>query len=173
MQSLKQSCCGWPMTKQPQRERWGSRPPAGPWRPWWNAEQDACLSQRKSSPHLADQSQIINEPSTPWMGVKGRGQVRPSVHCKLLPLRFPRDKPRALNHSPQGQIQTHRTQVATCLQPHTTQHTLRIVFFFFWLLWAACGNLVPWPGIEPRPTAVRPWSPKHWTSREVPQGSSF
>ena len=131
MQSLKQSCCGWPMTKQPQRERWGSRPPAGPWRPWWNAEQDACLSQRKSSPHLADQSQIINEPSTPWMGVKGRGQVRPSVHCKLLPLRFPRDKPRALNHSPQGQIQTHRTQVATCLQPHTTQHTLRIVFFFF------------------------------------------
>ena len=33
---------------------------------------------------------------------------------------------------------------------------------------AACRILVPWPGIEPGPRAVRAWSPNHWTVREVP-----
>ena len=28
----------------------------------------------------------------------------------------------------------------------------------------ACGILVSWPGIEPRPSAVREWSPNHWTA---------
>ena len=32
-------------------------------------------------------------------------------------------------------------------------------FFFFWLCRAACGILVPRPGIEPRPPAVEAWSP--------------
>ena len=32
----------------------------------------------------------------------------------------------------------------------------------------ACGILVPRPGIEPRPSAVRVQSPNHWTAREVP-----
>ena len=30
------------------------------------------------------------------------------------------------------------------------------------------GILVPWPGIEPRPTAVRALNPNHWTAREFP-----
>ena len=30
----------------------------------------------------------------------------------------------------------------------------------------ACGILVPWLGIEPRPSAVRAWHPNHWTTRE-------
>ena len=32
----------------------------------------------------------------------------------------------------------------------------------------AYGILVPWPGIEPMPSAVKMWSPNHWTSREFP-----
>ena len=30
----------------------------------------------------------------------------------------------------------------------------------------ACGILVPQPGIEPGPWAVKVWSPNHWTARE-------
>ena len=33
----------------------------------------------------------------------------------------------------------------------------------------ACGILVPLPGIEPRPSAVKAQSPNHWTTREFPQ----
>ena len=39
-------------------------------------------------------------------------------------------------------------------------------FFFFWLSHMACGILVPQPGIEPGPSAVKAWSPNHWTARE-------
>ena len=37
----------------------------------------------------------------------------------------------------------------------------------------ACGILVPGPGIEPGPSAVRVQSPNHWTAREVPCPASF
>ena len=35
----------------------------------------------------------------------------------------------------------------------------------------SCGtwDLVPSPGIEPRPPALGAWSPSHWITREVPQ----
>ena len=33
---------------------------------------------------------------------------------------------------------------------------------------AACGILVPWPGIEPVPAALGVWSLNHWASRKVP-----
>ena len=40
------------------------------------------------------------------------------------------------------------------------------VFFFFFFFGCttltACGILVPWPGIEPRLSAVRTQSPNHW-----------
>ena len=47
-----------------------------------------------------------------------------------------------------------------------------LVFYFidfniFWLRRAACGILVPWPGIEPGPSAVRAWSHNHWTTRKL------
>ena len=61
------------------------------------------------------------------------------------------------------------------------QHLLWIqkyIYLFIWLhqvLVAACGiiscsmwDLVPWPGIEPRPPALGTWSLSHWTTREVP-----
>ena len=38
--------------------------------------------------------------------------------------------------------------------------------FFFWPHLVACGILVPPPGIEPAPSAVKAWSPNHWTARE-------
>ena len=36
------------------------------------------------------------------------------------------------------------------------------VCLFFWLYCAACGILVPPPGIKPGPTAVKAQSPNHW-----------
>ena len=34
-------------------------------------------------------------------------------------------------------------------------------------------NLLPWPGIEPRPPALGVWSRSHWTTREVPKHCRF
>ena len=43
-----------------------------------------------------------------------------------------------------------------------------VVFGFFWPCRVACGILVPRPGIELGPSAVKTQSPNHWTSREFP-----
>ena len=44
----------------------------------------------------------------------------------------------------------------------------------FWILGGtACGILVPQPGIEPCPFAVRTQSPNHWIAREFPTIISF
>ena len=42
------------------------------------------------------------------------------------------------------------------------------IFFFFGLRRAAYNILVPQPGIEPIPLALRVQSLNHWTTREVP-----
>ena len=34
-------------------------------------------------------------------------------------------------------------------------------------------DLVPWPEIEPRPSALGTWSPSHWTTREIPHIGLF
>ena len=41
-------------------------------------------------------------------------------------------------------------------------------FFFFWPHGTACRILVPQPGIESTPPAVRAQSPNLWATREVP-----
>lgn len=41
------------------------------------------------------------------------------------------------------------------------------IFFFFFSVHAACGILVPWPGIEPRISALKVWHPNHWNGREL------
>ena len=46
-------------------------------------------------------------------------------------------------------------------------------FKIFWPCRAACGILVPWPGMEPVPPAVEARSPNHWTIREVPELSRW
>ena len=59
--------------------------------------------------------------------------------------------------------------------------------YLFWLCWvvvSACGifllrcsiwtcscgmwDLVPWPGIEPKPPVLGAWSLSHWTTRDFP-----
>ena len=49
---------------------------------------------------------------------------------------------------------------------------LFIYFYFIYLYFGPClaayGILVPWPGIEPMPSALRAQSLNHWTDREVP-----
>ena len=46
-------------------------------------------------------------------------------------------------------------------QVNSTKH-------FFLPCCTACRILVLWPGIEPRPSAVKAWSPNYWTTREFP-----
>ena len=41
--------------------------------------------------------------------------------------------------------------------------------FIFWPCHTAGGILVPWPGIESGHSAVKAWSPNHWTAREFPE----
>jgi len=44
---------------------------------------------------------------------------------------------------------------------------------FFWSCCAACGILVPRPGIELWSSAVKVWSPHGWTARKFPKFSHF
>ena len=44
---------------------------------------------------------------------------------------------------------------------------LELFLVIYWPICAACGILVPPPGIEPRPSAVKTWSPNHWTTRNI------
>ena len=39
----------------------------------------------------------------------------------------------------------------------------------FWPCQVACGILDPQPRVEPGPSAVKAWSPTHWTAREFPR----
>ena len=42
-----------------------------------------------------------------------------------------------------------------------------ILFNSFWPCLAACGILVPWPGVKPTSPALGAWSVSHWTAGEV------
>ena len=55
-----------------------------------------------------------------------------------------------------------------CALWDTVHHCLLYLF-----MTAACGILVPQPGIKPVPSAVSAWSPNHWTTREVPITASL
>ena len=46
--------------------------------------------------------------------------------------------------------------------------TAFIYLFIYWPFQAACRILVPQPGMEPRPMAVKAGSPNHWAAREFP-----
>ena len=43
-----------------------------------------------------------------------------------------------------------------------------IIIIIFWLHHEACEIVIPWPGIEPRPLAMKAPSPNHWTARKFP-----
>ena len=59
---------------------------------------------------------------------------------------------------------------------HQHMYSIFVALNFFFLIWprhVAFGILVPRPGIEPGPSAVKVWSPNHWTAREVPVALKF
>ena len=45
---------------------------------------------------------------------------------------------------------------------------LTVILFTYWQHCRACGILGPQPGIQPRLSAVKVFSPNHWTTREFP-----
>ena len=45
--------------------------------------------------------------------------------------------------------------------------------FVFWPCCVACGILVPPPGIELEPSAVKAQSPDHWTAKKSPRNTVF
>ena len=51
--------------------------------------------------------------------------------------------------------------------PNSFLNYILFIFLIFWPHQAACGILVPWPGIEPTPPALEVRSLNHWTTREV------
>ena len=51
--------------------------------------------------------------------------------------------------------------------------SLSLSCLFFFAALVVYGILVAQPGIEPRPSSVKVWSFNHWTTREVPQLSSW
>lgn len=54
--------------------------------------------------------------------------------------------------------------------PTTDSWEIFFLTFLFWTHHEACGILVPQPGVEPRPPAVKSLSPNPWTAREFPGG---
>ena len=51
----------------------------------------------------------------------------------------------------------------------TAPFSVGFICFLGCAVWhAACGILVPWPGIKTLPPAVETENPNHWTTREVP-----
>ena len=51
-----------------------------------------------------------------------------------------------------------------CILWENIQYSL----FIFWPYHMACRISVPWPGIKPRPCAVKVQNPNHWIAREFP-----
>ena len=61
-------------------------------------------------------------------------------------------------------------EIGFTAQQVTCTSTLLAIFylFTFWPCLKACGILVPQPGIEPGPLAMKEQSPNHWTAWEFP-----
>ena len=60
------------------------------------------------------------------------------------------------------------------LSPWSWAFLKKIFIYLHWILVVACRifscgmqDLVPWPGMEPKPPALEVWSLRHWTNREV------
>ena len=62
---------------------------------------------------------------------------------------------------------------ATILQLQKEKNHYFLFFFPLWLHHPVCAVLVPWPWIEPRPSAMKAWSPNHWTARKFPITSNL
>ena len=65
------------------------------------------------------------------------------------------------------------TRAIKLMAPETVLPLELACVLFFPFGHTACGILVPQPGIEPEPSAVKALSPHHWTARELPKWPCF
>ena len=113
-----------------------------------------------------------------WHRTRPLTQIRSPTHTRHrkewspVLVRFLREW---LHHTP-GIVPSAPSRRTACYT-HSSHCTLSCFkysnFFSFFPHCATCGNLLAWPEIEPRPSAVRVWRPNHWTTREFPQSSNF
>ena len=70
------------------------------------------------------------------------------------------------------QVKQHVNQFCNLLFFKNNLFYFFLIFLFIYLavpgLSYGMWDLVPWPGIKPRPYALGAWSLSHWTSKEVP-----
>ena len=98
------------------------------------------------------------------LGVWGEGRicnegVGPRVVSQCL------QAPAGITHNlKRGRREKRRKMNKMCFSKMMLFLSFFLSFFFFGL--TACGILVPQPGTEPGPSAVKAQSPKHWTARE-------
>ena len=96
------------------------------------------------------------------------GRRKGELYCNLMrtEFQFPRKSSGNWIHNNVNTLNTteHWKMVlmanVTCIKPQ--------FMFFSWWGRTVCGILVPWPGIEPGPSAQ---SSNHWTAREFPNHS--
>ena len=66
-----------------------------------------------------------------------------------------------------------QTEIYICVWNNDLESQKLLNVFFGGEGHTTCGILVPQPGIEPAPTAVKAPSPNHWTAREFPKNIHF
>ena len=144
---------------------------------WSSSSQDLTWGQKHQSYVLLSQCQ---ERPCDWGAFDHHKQINQKRPLRVLP------RPLPLPNSSQW---TSEFYSPSCLSKVKIQMVLPIeenlvekakelyecwsVKSFFWLSHAACGILVPWPGIEPGVVGVKARSPNHWTTREVPNFARF
>ena len=88
-------------------------------------------------------------------------------------------------HDPLEKRIANHSSILALRTPNVKQSQMKLPFqkyIFIYLavpgLVEACGifscsmwNLIPWPGIKPRTTALGAWNLSHWTTKEVPKMS--
>ena len=174
--------------------RWGAEEEGGGvFRPWrkpsshWSRRRGKTGSEETPSTAWFYQSCSPadgerSSPSAPTEGLpEGQPQRRPQLRCRLKATPY---KHRGVSRGAANGAWVHRASPGRgSEQPHWGLQAISLddlslicssasFFFFFWLRCSACGILVPWPGIESPPSAVKVPSPNHWTTREFPCSSA-
>ena len=123
-----------------------------------------------------------------WVSGRVPGGDKPLVGCFLTEMKFTSHKIRHFRDFPAGPVvkTPQGVQVRSLvgeLRSHMPRGVakkkkkkLAILLFIYLSIWplrAACGILVPRPGIEPAPSAVKVRNPNQWTAREFPKISHF
>ena len=148
----------WKLLERPRRWPRSGRVAAGPWRPWLAgggavASMGAvwrCVESRAGGRELGRE-----------MGDQGPYVLCPHGECGAEGFLW-------CGGHPCDGIQSPPQRVAGTLACMALKSLECSLTFFCFGHHVACGILVPQPGTEPRPSAVRTRSPNHWTAREFP-----